>query len=351
MIESLGIAAFRQEMESRRGLATRFLKVFVCILVCASFLAVNSQRAGSSTERVNLFPKLRAGQTIYYRIHLRSDKSIATQSRVVMPLSPTPLQMDILASLRMEILGVQSSGNRALIHARTLFEASHPGEDGEGSGKPTELENSPPDESRKKIIEFTVLSDGQLADVKGQDALLPEEHQVWAEWISLFAMAAVFPGKAVKRGEKWESEETVKEAVPIAGLSWLRRSTYVQNEPCESERTNDSGAGLKARQDPETCAVIVTSATLRQKSSKKDATPEDFKRHDLQTMGTARGKNQVIAYISLKTGLLMRATEEANQSMDVILAKADGSNRVHYKLDAKSSSEALLVADKTGSQP
>jgi hypothetical protein len=62
-------------------------------------------------------------------------------------------------------------------------------------------------------------------------------------------------------------------------------------------------------------------------------------------MGTARGTNQVIAYISLKTGLVVRATEEASQSMDVVVAKKDGSNRVRYNVDAKSNSEVLLVAD------
>jgi len=340
---SRGIAALRDETESGRDLAARVLKASVRIVVCICSLSVTSPRAGSAEERTNLFPKLRAGQVISYRIRFRADKAIATQSRVVMPLSPTPLQIDMLAGLRMEILGVQGSGDKAVIHARTLFEALHPGKEGAGTGRPAEQENSPPEESRKKMIEFMILADGQLADVKGDDTLLPEEHQVWAEWISLFAMTTVFPEKGVMPGEKWESEETVKEAAPIAGLSWRRRSAYVQNEPCESERVEGSGAALEAGQDTETCAVVVTSATLRQKSSKKDATPEDFKRHDLRTMGTARGTNQVIAYISLKTGLLMRATQEAKQSMDVILAKADGSNRVHYKMDAKSSSEVLLV--------
>lgn len=263
-----------------------------------------------------------------------------------MPLSPTPLQIDLLAGLRVEILEVQSAGGKATIHARTLFEALHPEEEGGSSGKQTEQENSSPDDQPKKAIEFTIRADGQLTEVKGDDALLPEEHEVWAEWISLFAMAAVFPEKGVRRGEKWESEETEKAAAPIAGLTWLRRSTYVQNEPCESERTHSSGSASMAGPEPETCAVIVTSATLRQKSSKKDATTEEFKRHDLRTMGTARGTNQVVAYISLKTGMLMRATEEADQSMDVILAKADESNRVHYNVNAKSSTEIRLVADK-----
>jgi len=105
------------------------------------------------------------------------------------------------------------------------------------------------------------------------------------------------------------------------------------------------GQTSAAGQPPETCAVILTTAALKQQSSKKDATPEDYKLHELQTMGTARGENQVIAYISLKTGLVVRATEEGSQAMDVVVAKKDGTNRVHYSVDAKSNSEVLLVAD------
>jgi hypothetical protein len=95
----------------------------------------------------------------------------------------------------------------------------------------------------------------------------------------------------------------------------------------------------------ETCAVILTTATLRQKSSPKDATPEDYKLHDLRNMGTAKGKNQIISYFSLKTGLVVRATEDANQSMSLIVAKSDGSNRVHYTIDAESHAQVLLLAD------
>src|SRR5207245_4967046 len=68
---------------------------------------------------------------------------------------------------------------------------------------------------------------------------------------------------------------------------------------------------------------LLTTATLKQKSSSKDATPEDFKLHALKTTGTAKGKNENITYISLTTGLVVRATEEANQFMDVVVAKAE----------------------------
>jgi hypothetical protein len=95
----------------------------------------------------------------------------------------------------------------------------------------------------------------------------------------------------------------------------------------------------------------LTTATLKQKSSPKDATPEDFKLHELKTMGTAKGTNEIITYISLTTGLVVRATEEAAQQMDVVVAKADGSNRVHYNVNATSRSEVRLVTETLLTQP
>src|SRR5216684_2362385 len=101
----------------------------------------------------------------------------------------------------------------------------------------------------------------------------------------------------------------------------------------------------------DTCAVLLTTAKLKQNSSSKDATPEDFKLHELRTMGTAKGTNEIITYISLKSGLVVRATEETSQFMDVVVAQADGSNRVHYNVDAKSRSEVLLVTETPLNRP
>jgi len=67
--------------------------------------------------------------------------------------------------------------------------------------------------------------------------------------------------------------------------------------------------------------------------------PRGFKLHELRTMGTAKGANEIITYVSLKR-LVVRATEETSQFMDVVVAQADGSNRVHYNVDAKSHSSA-----------
>jgi len=111
---------------------------------------------------------------------------------------------------------------------------------------------------------------------------------------------------------------------------WETETTYVGNDRCPL---------IPA----EACASFLTRATLRQKSSAKDATPEDYRLHELRTSGTAKGTDEMVTYISLRSGLVVRATDETQQSMDVTIAKVDGKNAVHYTIEASSRFETLLV--------
>jgi hypothetical protein len=320
----------------------------VCVipaLACVFLLLALPRAAGSRTERVNLFPKLREGQAITYRLRYRMEKNIRTQSTVVSPLGPSGTQIDLRGLLHVDVGEVQTLGTGAVIHARTQFQALNSDTASKISEAETPAGDAQQIDPKGKFVEFTISTEGQVDDVKGLDTFSPEQQQAWGDWVSLFAMAAAFPERGVKRGAKWGSHETEKSPAPIARLVWLKRSTYVRDEPCRTAQLTTDGQASEAGQPPDTCAVILTVATLKQESSKKDATPEDYQLHELQTMGTARGTNQVIAYISLKTGLVVRATEEASQSMDVVVAKKDGTNRVHYNVDAKSNSEVLLVED------
>ncbi len=110
-----------------------------------------------------------------------------------------------------------------------------------------------------------------------------------------------------------------------------------------------SDGSASSNSQPQTCAVILTRAVLKQKSSPKDTTPGDFKLHGLRTTGTANGTNETISYISLQSGLIVRVTEDAKQFMDVVIAKADGSNQVHYNVDANSHTSILLVDNSSAS--
>jgi hypothetical protein len=314
------------------------------------FLSVFSREAGSRTDRVNLFPKLQTGQIIYYQISYRSSRQTQTQSSIKMAQSPGDVTIDAREQLRMEILGVASQGRRAIIHARAWFQSL----DSDAKAKiPASQPQAPaqPQDPNGIAVEFTILPDGRMDQVKGLDALPPEQQQAWQQWASRFAASAVFPPNGIKVAQKWKSEEIEKSPSPIARLTWIRESTYVHDEPCRPVRLNPQGDVQESDQPPETCAVILTTATLKQESSPKDTTPEDFRIRQLRTSGTARGNNKTITYISLKTGLVVRASDEADQAMAVTIAKADGTNHVHYEVHAKSSAEVLLVAEPPPNHP
>ncbi len=314
------------------------------LLIAAIFLAAASI-APSREQRASLLPKLQTGQTLTYLIRYRSDKNVKTESSLVVPLAPAASQMDAHGLLRIEVLDLQKAGGRLAIHAQCQFlsEEGDTAAKKPASGKSKrELQPLAPE---GKPIEFTISPDGFAEKITGLDALTPEQQQIWEEWLARFAMAWAIPAQRAKIGDKWRIEQPERAASPIAALRWARDSSYVRDELCSPAQLSLTGEATPSNGTMDTCAVLLTTAKLVQKSSPKDATPEDFKLHALKTMGTARGSNEIITYISVSTGLVVRATEEANQQMDVVVAKADGSNGVHYSVDAKSELEVLLLTE------
>jgi hypothetical protein len=299
-------------------------------------LAPGPNAAAARSDRVNLFPKLQAGQILTYRIVYHLSKQANTQSSVKWAQTPAAADVVVQALLRLEVIGVQAQGPRSTIHARTSFEIFNP----EGA-TPTQ----PSTQSQGIAVEFTILPNGRIGEIKNFEALSPDQQQAWQQWASTFAAAAVFPSDGIKVAQKWKSEEVEKSPSPIAGLTWTRESIYLRNEPCRAAQITIHSEVTDSLQAPETCAVVQTTAALKQKSSSKNATPEDFKLHQLHTSGTASGNNQTLLYISLQTGLLIRSSDRADQTMDVTIAKADDSNRVRYNIHAKSDAEIFRIAN------
>jgi hypothetical protein len=325
------------------------MKNTVQLLAGMFLLAVAA--AGSGDSRVNLLPRLQAGQTITYMIRYHSDKNVKTESNVAAPMAPNASQMDAHGLLQIDVLDVQRTSGKLAIHARGLFRKSDSDawlKKPEGQQPQGQLHGDGPEAG---TVEFTISQSGLLDKVSGLDSLSPELQQAWQEWAARFAVAWTLPANGTKIGEKWKSEQSEPASAPIASLNWERESQYVQNEPCRASQLSTMGEVSAATGAADTCAVLLTTATLKQKSSPKDATPDEFKIHDLKTTGTARGTNEIITYISLTTGLVVRATENASQAMDVTVAKSDGSNRVHYNVDAKSHSEVLLVTGTPLNRP
>jgi hypothetical protein len=315
------------------------------------FLILSTASVCAADRRVHFLPQLQPGQTITYLVRFQSDKNVKTESSVVAPMAPNAAQVDAHGLLRLEILDVQQTATRVAIHMRGQFLTLDSGVWLKAPDQKKPNWDRQRVDPKGKSIEFTISPDGSVNDVKGLDSLFPEQQQAWQQWVARFALAWTLPPNGMKLGDKWKSDQAEQAGAPIAGLNWARESTYVRDEPCHASQVSLTADVFPASDPPDTCAVLLTTAKLKQNSSSKDATPKDFKLHELRTMGTANGVNETITYVSLKTGLVVRATEETSQFMDVVVAKADGSNGVHYNVDAKSHSEVLLITETPLNRP
>jgi hypothetical protein len=311
--------------------------------------------AHDNADRVVLFPKLSVGQTFRYQIGYRATANADTQSTVAAPMAPTGGQTNASLLLQVDVDDLRLDAGRTVVRLRTrIVEPDAAAPVAPGAPKPP---NSAPDPDpgaksakREKIVEFVLHADGQATDVDGLDKLSHDEQAAWQEWLSRFASGASFPEKGVKPGEKWKAEEPISNSL-LTGLSWEKESEYVNEAPCAATKLTPQGDLSADVQAQEKCAVILTTAIIKQKSLQKDSTPEDYKLHDLRTFGIASGKNEIVTYISLKTGFVIRATEDAKQSMNVIVGKSDGSNSVHYVIDAESHAQILFLASEAPPNP
>jgi hypothetical protein len=335
-------------MVLRRNFAGSVIAVIALTVLCANIAWPSAKFP--SKDRVALFPKLVTGQVLTYQIAYHADKSATTKSTVATstPKSPSGTETNVRALLRLEVVGVEAQGQHATVRARTVFQVMNSATQ---LTVPMDMPTAP-DQARKQglqgvSIEFIIEPDGQVDQVKGLDVLSPEQQQAWEEWVARFAASAALPEGGIRIGQKWKSEELERSPAPISKLSWMRESTYLRDEPCHISELTVEGdvAPVHPQQVPETCAVIETSATLKQHSSPNDSTPEDYKLHQLQTTGTASGSNKTLLFVSTQTGLLVRSSDHADQKMSVTIAKTDDSNRVHYDIHAKSDTEIFRIAN------
>jgi len=280
--------------------------------VCALALLLAAAHAIAAQDRASLLPQLHIGQKLTYQIRLRIDKHTHSESRIAAPNVPAEAPVDILRTISVEVLDVAPGSPRTkLILGLHIQDPANP--------------------QPRKALNISIGSDGSATPSKGAEELSTEDTEAWRAWLDRFAAAWAVPTKTPKLGEKWNAEEPITSS-PLAALSWQKESQYLREEKCPA-----------AQSMAERCAVLLTTALLKQRSSPKDATPDDFRQRQLKTRGSAKGRNEIFTYISLRNGLVLRSTEEAHQFMDVIVAKSDGSNEVRYNIDASSSTEVLLV--------
>ena len=307
-----------------RGLRHRGCNQFAVLwLVATSMLLLVAE--GQSDDHFQLFPRVQNGDTLHYESHARLNRYVRTKSSVATMFEPTPLHVDCSTNLQLSVQDFHALDNRPMMAAETQLLSPEPPAASSATQHPLK-------------VDFTIGGDGGLTHADGLDDLAPEQRLAWQFWVAQFAFGWTLPASGVKPGEKWKSVEVETTPTPITKLVWERETTYVQDDKCPI---------LPDQQ----CAVFLTIATLKQKSDPADTTPEDYRLHELKTSGTAKGTNETIAYISRKTGLLLRASEDVQQSLDVTIAKADGSNQVQYLVDVTSHFETVFIPPVSPSQP
>jgi hypothetical protein len=298
-----------KECANRTG---KTLVVFTVVAGCLLLVCA----ASKTDERILLLPRLQSGDTLRYESHARVSRYVKTKSNVATMFEPTPLNVDFSTNLQLAVEDFHSLDHRPMMAAVTqLLPADAP--DSATGHHPVK-------------VDFTIGGDGVLTHADGLDDLAPEQRLAWQFWLAQFAFGWTLPSAGVKPGEKWKSVEAEHSPSPIADLVWDREATYVQDDACPILRN-------------ERCAVFLVNSILRQKSNPDNATPEDYKLHELKTSGAVTGTNQTVIYISRDTGLLLRASEDIEQAMDVTIAKADGSNQVQYLVEVKSHFETVFV--------
>jgi len=289
-------------------------------------------------------PAWKPGENLFYRVHFKIDRDIKTKSALSLPQTPTGADLDVQGILQVAPLQSIAPATGGAIRLRTWFLSLI----GDISILPRGQEFQQPAESRAsaddKPIDCTLEPTGEIDQIAGLEALVPEQQQAWREWAARFAAPFTLQNEKRKRGDKWIAEELETIPSPIADLRWQKKTQYVRDEPCAPLKFTPNG-DFERSTASESCAVILTTSSLLQKSSAQDSTPADYKQRGLRTSGTAKGGNEIILYISRKTGQLIRSTQRASQQMDVLIALADGTTRVHYDINAKADSTVELISD------
>ena len=314
---------FNGAMNVRLGGRMRFLAVALAGI--AAFAGVLPMAAGNS-DRLLCVPALQAGQKFVYRVRCKTRRLTRSENRIATPLVPEEHDSDVERYVAVEVKKVEGVGSNKQVVMRTQL-------------LPTDGSSRSADEG---VVEFTLRPDGRADGLRGLDVLSADEQVIWRQWIAQFALGWTFPPKGVKLKEKWKKEEPVVGAM-LARLGWEKQLEYVRDEACPASGDSDSDGRSAVANGAGQCAVVVTTSTMKQQGSHDDTTPEDYKLHQLKTSGTAKGRTDVLTFISLKTGFLERANEDSAQTLDVLVAKADDSNRTHLNVEATSHAEIVLV--------
>ena len=313
--------------------------------VFAVFFVIGMAFATVAGERVHFFPKFVSGETFYYGIETRSTTVGKTTTPIANPQGQSKLSQTISLLVRLDVVGVSPGlPGAAQVRFRATYEKSSARSESDAFNPDIPSLQDQYARIEGHSIEFTLLPDGRLSELKGLADTFPSlsEADALLSWAQALATGGRIPRDGIVLGQKWNNERPLAGG-PLSGLFWRSESAYSRDDRC------GPSVGSAARQDPnpgvDECAVILTHfEILHRGSSQSEATPEEYRRNGLRTSGTWTGSGESLDTISLASGFLENSTQTSAQNVDYTVTSASTGSRIHQVSKVQSQSEIRWIS-------
>lgn len=303
----------------------RHLRLLIALIVCSVPLAF-----ARAQSRVHLQPRFVQGATLHYRIETSTSSNEHNITPVVNPEGASEYKQSTSLVLRLDVLDTQTAVGSSKVTAsfRATFEQASSDSQADAYAPSADAQDRVVGKLKGKSFEFSVDTANQLSGIEGLTQIAPDRDVAArvVSWLHVLFAPVDLPAGGIVAGQKWTNEREMTD-LPLTGLTWQNRSSYVRNESCAaSSGVKSVGLGPGAQ-----CAVLLTQFTiLRRGSDRADRTPEAYLRNGLRTSGTWTGSGESLDAISLSTGLLVSSSQSATQDMDYeIRSAASGSSIRH----------------------
>jgi hypothetical protein len=343
-------------------------------LVISAFVlgsALGAARAAApatSAPRVRLIPHYTQGESLYYQFETRTHTAGHTTSAIKDPEGPSQLDQSSTFLVRLEVLDVKLSPQGATdsVRLRFTYQKVTVSTQSDAYDPQVDANEAQLRGLEGKSLEFTVGSDGEVRDVTGVDAIVPNPTIAASMrgWMSSFASTASFPKNGIVVGQKWSSVRPLAD-IPLAGVVSRKVSTYLRDEPCgaaaslpndaaspqgaaDASHPNSAAAAAApsaAVPEPEMCAVILTKFEIARDSTTASTTPDTYRKNGLRTKGKWSGSGEGLDSISLRTGLVHSETQSSAQDMDFTISSETAPSQLTYAGNVKSQTQITLLPE------
>lgn len=271
-------------------------KFFAIPLGLAGLMCLAWRVTAAEDTKVLLKPRFHAGEVMRYEVALRFRSESTSEGLISGPNPPNVFEAMITNAVRVEALEVSPEKGARL---RLTYEDSSVDVRGEANDPDVAKLEDLYAKLKGKAILFTLAPDGRVTQIEDPEHAIEskEAMQAMQSWLSQSAFAGQTPNQAVAPGASWDNELPMQWS-SIPGMIWQAHSTYLRNEPCAAE----------------TCAVILTSYTSRQKDP---AAGEVRGKGGTRMISRGEATGDGLSYLALHSGLLVSSTQKGDENVEL----------------------------------